>query len=163
MLGGVRGYRTAMCAGAIVAASACSVAVAATPGAGTYKGVTSQKDAKSGKFQPVEVKVGSKGKRVKRIRIGFQTACADGTSYVSGFFVEGRPVRKGGKFSFSSTYKPPDLNPGETADVFVEGSGRFTSAKKLKGKLDVQVNIFTAGKVGALKCKSGKVSFSAKR
>ena len=159
----MRGYRTVICVGAIVAASACSVAAAATPGSGTYKGLTSQKDAKSGKFQPVEVKVGSKGKRVKRIRIGFQTACADGTSYVSGFFVEGRPVGKGGQFSFASTYKPPDLNPGETADVFVEGKGRFTSAKKVKGSLDVQVNIFTAGKVGALKCKSGKVSFSAKR
>ena len=157
------GYRKAVCVGAIAALSACSVAVAATPGTGTYKGVTSQKDAKSGKSQKVEVKVGSKGKRVKSLRIGFQTACPDGTSYVSGFFVADRTVRKGGKFSFLATYKPPDLNPGETADVFVEGSGRFTSEKKVKGTLDVQANIFTAGKVGALKCKSGKISFSAKR
>jgi len=150
--------------GAIVAVSACSGAVAATPGNGTYKGLTSQKDAKSGKFQRVEVKVGSKGKRVKTLRIGFQTACADGTGYVSGFFVEGRPVGKRGKFSFETTYKPPDLNPGEKADVFVEGSGRFTSETKVKGSFTVQANIFAGGATtGALKCKSGKVSFSAKR
>ena len=160
----MRGYQRVMCVGAIAAVSACSVASGATPGSGTYKGLTSQKDAKSGKFQRVEVKVGSGGKRVKRLRVGFQTACPDGTGYVSGFFIENRTVRKGGKFSFSTTYKPPDLNPGETADVFVEGAGRFTSEKRVKGSFTVQANIFAGGATtGALKCKSGKVSFSAKR
>ena len=108
-----------------ITATACTAAMAATPGAGTYKGLTSQKDPKTKKAAKVEVKVGKGGKRVKRIRAGFRTACADGTGYLSGFGyipgVDDRAVRKGGKFSFETTYKPPDLNPGETADVFVRG------------------------------------------
>ena len=149
----------------------CSVAAAAIPGVGTYKGLTSQQDAKSKKFQKVEVQVGSKGKRIKRIRAGFQTTCTDGSGYISGFFIVpdavDRAVRKGGRFSFEMSYKPtgdPNLNPGETADVFVQGSGRFTSARKVKGSMTVQANIFAAGATtGALKCKSGKIRFSAKR
>jgi len=163
----VRGRVATICVVATMAV-ACSVAAAAVPGVGTYKGVTSQQDPKSKKFQRVEVQVGSKGKRIKRIRAGFQTKCTDGSGYFSGFFYlpdeVDRVVRKGGRFSFESSYKPPDLNPGETADVFVRGSGRFTTAKKLKGTMTVQANIFTGGATtGALKCTSGKITFSAKR
>ncbi len=153
---------------AVGAAVACSAAVAATPGGGVYKGLTSQKDPKVKKFQKVEVKVASGGKRVKQIRAGFQTRCADGSGYVSGFRyipgIDDRAVRKGGKFSWETSYKPPDLNPGETADVFVTGSGRFTSAAKVKGSFTVRANIFAGGATtGALKCTSGTVRFSAKR
>ena len=163
----MRGRALTICVAAITAA-ACSAAVAATPDGGTYKGLTTQKDPKVKKFQKVEVKVASGGKRIKQVRFGFQTTCTDGTGYVSGFrYLFGtadRTLRKGGRFSFETSYKPPDLNPGETADVFVRGSGRFTSETRVKGSFTVQANIFAGGATaGALKCKSGKVRFSAKR
>lgn len=147
-----------------VSTAVCATAVAAVPGAGTYKGTTNQKDSKTKKFQKVEVKVGAKGKSVKRFRMGFQTTCADGSGYVSGFFYGPAAVGKGGKFSFETDYKAPDLNPNEKADVFVTVSGRFTSETKAKGTATVQANIFKDGATtGALKCKSGKIRFSATR
>jgi hypothetical protein len=151
----------ALCAGIL----APGLAGAAVPKKGKFSGSSSQVHPDTGQALLMELNVKKGGKKVKKLRAAFLATCPDGSSYISAFFVQpAGKINDKGRFKFDVYYKdPPDLNPGETADIFVEGSGKFTSKTTARGSLNLQANIFAPGAQVAMKCFTGKITWTANR
>jgi hypothetical protein len=139
----------------LVAALAVLLAVplelaAALPGGAKYAGKTADGGV-------VTVRLAGDGKSVKRMRIHYQVTCSDGQprdpTYTD---VVGALLRRDGSFSGEGQYQ----------GSVVKDTNRFKVSGKLlarKGSGTFSLTATASGKGPRVRCKTGKLSWSAKR
>jgi hypothetical protein len=138
----------------LVAASAVAVApaaLAALPGGAKYAGTTS--DGK-----PVSIKLTSDGKRIKRMRINYHVTCDNGGATDTYTDISGPQIHKNHAFSVSGTYTGSSDGSKNKFSV----SGKVWN-KTAHGKFSLTATGKPSGAGGKLHCKTGKLTWSAKR
>jgi hypothetical protein len=138
--------KTAISAAVLALAVAGPAALAAAPvGGSKYRGQTSA-------GEPVSLRLNGKATRVKRFRIYYTLKCEDGrTSYTYTDVLNGR-LRKDHSFGVSATY----TGSSDGSKNSFKLSGKVWK-KRASGKFSL------TSSAGKLKCKSGKLKWSAKR
>jgi hypothetical protein len=133
-----------------VLALAAPAAFAALPGGAKYVGTTSDGSA-------VTVKLSGDAKQVKRLRIHYRVKCNDGRTGQTYTDILGPRVRKDRTFSTSGTYTGSSDGSKNTFHL----SGKL-SASRAHGKFSL-TSTSKAGKGKKLTCKTGQLTWSAKR
>jgi hypothetical protein len=137
----------------LVAATAAAVApaaLAALPGGAKYAGTTSDGNA-------VTLKLTGDGTRIKRMRISYQLSCDNGGSGVTYTEVRGAQIHKNHGFSVSGTYTGSKDGSKNKFSV----SGKVWN-KTAHGKFSLNSTVKASGG-GKVKCKTGKLTWSAAR
>lgn len=135
---------------ALVLATATATALAALPGGARYAGTTSDGSA-------VTLKLSSNAKSVKRMRIYYDLSCNHGRSAHTYTDILGPRVHKDRTFSASGTYT--GTADGSKNSFHVSGK---LSASKAHGKFSLTAT-GRASDGTKLNCKTGRVTWSAKR
>ena len=137
---------------ALIALSiATPVALAATlPGRAKYVGKTSDGNV-------LTLKLNGPASRIKRMRIHYTVDCNDGHTGKTYTDILGPRVRSDHSFSASGTY----TGSGDGSQNTFKVSGAL-SRNKARGKFSLKAT-GTAGDGSALTCKTGKLTWSAKR
>jgi hypothetical protein len=143
---------TALLATALAVVVAVPLAVAATlPGGAKYAGKTAD-------GQAVTLRLTSDGKRVKRMRIHYTVTCNDGRSGDTYTDVLNPRVRSDHSFRGSGTYK----GSGDGSENVFKVTGQL-SARKATGTFTLTATSAQNSQGETLRCKTGKLSWSAKR
>ena len=131
-------------------AIAAPAALAALPGGARYAGTTSDSSA-------VTLKLTGNGKNVKRMRIHYDLSCNKGRTAHSYTDILGPRVHKDRTFSTSGSYTGTQDGSKNTFHV----SGKL-SASKAHGRFSLKAT-GRASDGGKLSCKTGRLTWSAKR
>jgi hypothetical protein len=126
------------------------VASAALPGGASYAGKTD--DGRS-----VTLRLTSDAKRVKKMRIRYEVTCDDGRSGTTYTDILNPRIRSDGTFKGSGTYKGSSDNSENTFHV----AGKI-SKRRASGTFSLTATS-DAGDGTTLHCKTGKLTWSAKR
>jgi hypothetical protein len=142
--------------GPIAAALAVLVAVpfavaAALPGGAKYAGKTDDDQA-------VTLRLTSDARHVKRMRIHYTVTCDDGRSGDTYTDILNPKVRSDHTFRGSGTYK----GSGDGSENAFKVTGTI-SARKASGTFSLTATSDSSAQGGALHCKTGKLTWSAKR
>ncbi|HEY0631326.1 MAG TPA: hypothetical protein VGC98_04675 [Thermoleophilaceae bacterium] len=129
---------------------AVPMAVAALPGRAKYVGRTSDDNA-------VTLKLNAKATRVTRMRIHYTVDCDNGRSGTTYTDILGARVRSNRSFSASGTY----TGSGDGSQNTFKASGKL-GPNKAHGKFSLKATGKTSSGA-ALTCKTGKLTWSAKR
>ena len=138
--------RTALPAVVLALLAAVPIALAAAPSGGTkYSGKTSA-------GEPVSLRLNGNAHRVKRLRIYYTLTCKDGrTSYT---YTDILNAKLGSDHSFAVSGMYTGSVDGSKNSFKASGKVR---AKRASGKFSL------TSAIGKLKCRSGKLTWSAKR
>ena len=137
----------------VVAASlavAAPAALAALPGGAKYTGTTSDN-------YPVMLKLNGDGTRIKRMRISYHVDCGKGRGTDTYTDIRGAQIHKNHGFSASGTYTGSKDGSKNKFSV----SGKVWN-KTAHGKFSLTAT-GTASDGSKLKCKTGQLTWSAKR
>ena len=137
-----------MAASAAVAAPA---ALAALPGGAKYAGTTSDGNA-------VSIKLTGDGTRIKRMRINYHVSCDNGGGTDTYTDISGAQIHKNHGFSASGTYTGSSDGSKNKFNV----SGKVWN-KTAHGKFSLTATGKPSGGGGKLHCKTGNLTWSAKR
>jgi hypothetical protein len=138
----------------LVAASlavAAPAALAALPGGAKYAGTTS--DGKA-----VSLKLTGDGTHIKRMRIYYHVTCDNGGATDTYTDIRGAQIHKNHGFSVSGTYTGSHDGSKNKFSV----SGKVWN-KTAHGKFSLSATGKPSGGGGKLHCKTGKLTWSAKR
>jgi hypothetical protein len=138
--------RTALLATVLALLVAVPVVLAAAPAGGTkYRGKTSA-------GEPVSLRLNGNAHRVKRLRISYTLTCGNGSKSYT--YTDILNVRLRKDYSFAASGKYTGSADGSRNSFSLSGKVR---PKKASGKFSL-----TSAR-GKLKCKTGKLTWSAKR
>jgi hypothetical protein len=143
---------TALIAAALAVLVAVPFAVAgALPGGAKYAGKTDDDQA-------VTLRLTSDAKRVKRMRIRYTVTCDDGRSGDTYTDILNPKVRSDRTFRGSGMYK----GSGDGSENVFKVTGTI-SASKASGTFSLTATSESGAQGGKLRCKTGKLTWSAKR
>jgi hypothetical protein len=143
---------TALLTAALAVLVGVPIAVAAAlPGGAKYGGKTAD-------GQAVTLRLTSDGKRVKRMRIHYTVTCNDGRSGDTYTDVLNPRVRSDNSFRGSGTY----MGSGDGSENVFKVTGQL-SARKASGTFSLTATSASSDQGEPLRCKTGKLNWSAKR
>ena len=134
--------RLAAALGLVLAAALVLPAVAATPKGGSWSGST-------GQGKSISFKVTPGGGKVKNLRFGFRGRCENGATTTGSMSFGGTYPVSGGRFTAK----------GGMSVV----RGTFTTRTKARGTLNWRSRSFDPVSLRQVECRSGRVSWTAKR
>ena len=155
-------FRTLTAAALMTALACAGTATAATPHAGTYRGVTSQKDTGLG-ASPVALDVRrlrAGRARVSSADLSFTLACEDGSSISRSARLGGAKIARGGRFTISHS-SGGNYGPDGVIRLTVTMRGRFTSARRAEGTFVAAATIADSPITPAIACNSGRVGWDS--
>lgn len=106
----------------------------------------------------VQLRLSSDAKRVKRLRVNYTVECADGRTGDTYTDILNPKVRTDHTFRASGTY----TGSGDGSENAFKVTGKV-SARKATGTFSLVATSKPADHGSALKCKTGKLTWSAKR
>lgn len=151
-------------------AAALGVAAVAVPGValaarvkphGTYKGPTSQVDPQ-GRHAQIQFTVAKSHRKIAKLSFQAKVDCDSGTPQVFALPGHDEKIDSKGRFSDSGTVKGL-ANDQRPATVTAVLHGRFTSARKAVGTFSATEEISDASGNVVDHCRSGDVTWTAKR
>jgi hypothetical protein len=154
---------TAIAAALVAAAAGSTGATAATPSAGKFQGVTSQKDH-GASSQTVELQVRKRhgAARVTGGELQVTLDCEDGSSLARTVHLPGSKVSRAGRFTISDA-SGGSYGPDGHISLRLAVSGRFTGARKAEGTLEAKALVSDSTTSPAVACFSGTVAWVGER
>jgi hypothetical protein len=144
---------------AVLILLASADAGAATPTAGVFRGVTSQKDTGFA----LEVERRPNGRmRVEGVQVGFRMNCEDGSSVARTTYLGGAKLRRGGRFKIAES---SEGNYGSRGSIrlTVRMRGRFTANHSAQGTFSASAKNSESANHPAVACYAGPVGWTAAR
>ena len=151
-------FRT-MTAAALMTALACAgSASAATPHPGTYRSLSSQKDAGLAVARQVR-RLRDGGARVSGTDLSFTMACEDGSSISRSVHLGGAKIGRG-RFKISDS-SGGNYGPDGVIRLTVTVRGRFTSARHAEGTFAAGATIAESPTTPAISCGTGSLGWDS--
>jgi hypothetical protein len=155
--------KTTAAAAMVVLIAAAGPAGAATPKAGKFQGVTSQKDHLAGSHRlTIEVRKRHGAARVASAELGFTMECEDGSSIVRSAHLPGSRIRSSGRFT-AKTQSGGSYGPDGHISLRLSMSGRFAGAQRVEGTLEAKATVSESTTSPAVACFSGTVGWVGSR